>query len=167
MYGDHWIDTAELEGWCISIEKVVGGFLWLGFSETEPWKMLCISLDKITIFDCDSGTVTETDCAYDEDALFALCEDLNDEQITIAGQYGGSLPQTSPQGDKVTCERRNVFEYGKDLVRERVFFCAKEGTKHEIYEGYLPYIYGFSTDGNYFVFAQDAGLTVLKRKNQH
>ena len=167
MYGDHWIDTAELDGWCISIEKVVGGFLWLGFSETEPWKMLCISSDKTTIFDCDSGTVTETDCAYDEDALFALCEDLNDEQITIAGQYGGLLQQTSPQGDKVTCERRNVFEYGKDLVRERVFFCTKVGTKHEIYEGYLPYIYGFSTDGNYFVFAQDAGLTVLKRNNQH
>ena len=81
MYGDHWIDTAELDGWCISIEKVVGGFLWLGFSETEPWKMLCISSDKTTIFDCDSGTVTETDCAYDEDALFTLCEDLNDEQF--------------------------------------------------------------------------------------
>ena len=166
MYGTHWIDAEKLDGWGVSIEKVVGGFIWLGFSKAEPWKMLCISGDKTTIFDCESGNITKTDCAYDEDALFALCEDLKDDMIPIAGQYGGSLPQTSPQGDMVTNECRNVFEYGKELVRERVFFTSADGAKHEIYEGYTPYIYGFSYDGNYFVFAHDGGVTVLKRKNR-
>ena len=51
MYGKHWINTENLDGWDVSIEKVVGGFIWLGFSRDNPEKMLCISSDKATIFD--------------------------------------------------------------------------------------------------------------------
>lgn len=165
MYGKHWINIENLDGWDVSIEKVVGGFIWLGFSRDNPEKMLCISSDKATIFDCKKGTVTTTDCAYDEDELLAIAYDLNDE-IAIAGQYGGSLPSKSRHGDKVTSISREVFEYGKNLVRENVSFWTCDGTEHLIYSGYKPYIYGFSYDGNYFVFADDAGLTVLKRNTK-
>ena len=165
MYNNHWINAEGLKGWKISLEKVVGGFLWLGFSKIMPELMLCISSDKTTVFDCSSGTVTDTECEYDEDELIALCSDLKDEQVDIAGQYGGTLPKQSPQGDKVISESRKVFEYGKDLVREKVTFITKDGCEQEIYEGYTPYIYGFSNDGSYFVFADDAGLTILKRES--
>ncbi len=163
MYGNHWINVEELRDWDISIEKVVGGFIWLGFSKTEPELMLCISTDKSTIFNCKSGTIIKTVCEYDETEHIAICEDLKDNFVLLAGQYGGSLPQFTTQGEKIKTERNDVFEYGKNLVRERVFLCSVDGIEHEIYEGYVPYTYGFSDDGNYFVFADDGGVTVLKR----
>lgn len=79
----------NLNRWVVSIEKVVGGFLWLGFSKDDPKRMLCISSDKATIFDCARGTITTTDCDYDEDTLLAIANDLNGD-ISIAGQYGGT-----------------------------------------------------------------------------
>lgn len=164
MYGNHWIDAEGLDDWDFSIEKVVGGFIWLAFSEEEPWKMLCISADKSTVFDCKNGTVSQTECEFDENERIALCSDLRDDMLTISGQYGGALPQTAPRGERIESVKRSVFEYGKDLVREEVTFIAKDGRHQVIYEGYLPYIYGFSPDGNYFIFANDGGLTVLKRK---
>ena len=133
MYYEYGIDIKGLDDWEVSLVKVVGGFIWLGFSEQEPHKMLCISADKETIFDCEKGT-------------------------------GGELPHKTAQGEKLSSVKREEFKYGKTLVREEVTFTVKNGSSFLVYEGYAPYIYGFSPDGNYFVFATDGGLTVLKRK---
>lgn len=166
MYGEHWINIDGLNEWDVSIEKVVGGFIRLGFSRDNPERMLCISSDKATIFDCQKGTITTVECDYDEGELIAIVNGLN-EEISIAGQYGGSLPSESGYVEKVTSVTKDVFEYGMNLVRESVSFWTKKGTEQLIYDGYKPYIYGFSYDGNYFVFADDAGITVLKRNTSN
>lgn len=164
MYYEYGIDIKGLDDWEVSLVKVVGGFIWLGFSEQEPHKMLCISADKETIFDCEKGTVSPTKCVFDENERTAVCAELKDEIINICGQYGGELPHKTAQGEKLSSVKREEFKYGKTLVREEVTFTVKNGSSFLVYEGYAPYIYGFSPDGNYFVFATDGGLTVLKRK---
>lgn len=104
----------KIEGWKVIADFSVGGFEWLGFSKKMPNKLICISSQKTTLVDCENGKIESCDAVYDEEELLAICEQLPDEQIAIAGQYGA-------------------------------------------------YICGFSYDGNYFVLANDGGVTILKR----
>ena len=108
------------------------------------------------------GKVTPIDGDYDEVELVAMCEGY-DSPIPIAGQYGGSLPLYNGKDIRVTMAKDQSEEYPifNHLIGKRI---KKLGLK--FYKGYLPYIFGFSLDGQYYVHADDGGLTVLKR-NSH
>lgn len=44
-----------------------------------------------------------------------------------------------------------------------VTFISSQGKEIVIFWNYSAYICGFSYDGNYFVLADDGGVTVIKR----
>ncbi|HBA67921.1 MAG TPA: hypothetical protein DCZ40_00980 [Lachnospiraceae bacterium] len=152
-----WIDYNKLAGWELVKEVVVGGLEWVGFSKVNTRKLLCISSQKTTIIDCSSGEILECSCEYDEEATIAYCDELPNEGIRIAGYYGGKLPDNSVQGDSVNVNKENFIT--------TVLFSPAQGNKNMIFCNYGFYTCGFSYDGKYFVFAQDAGVTVLKRSN--
>ena len=145
----------RINGWKIIADFAVGGFEWLGFSKKQPNLMLCISSQNNTVLNCDNGAIEECEIVYDENELVAYCDLIPAEEIAIAGQYGGKLPLTSVQGDKV------FVQVPQENIQKIIFVSKKERT--EIYWNYNPYIYGFSPDGNYFVLADDGGITLLKR----
>ena len=86
---------SKMEGWELVKEIVVGGLEWVGFSKTDTGKLLCISSQKTTLIDCFSGEVLPCNCEYDEETRIAYCDELPDEEIGIAGYYGGQLPDRS------------------------------------------------------------------------
>ncbi len=152
-----WIDYKKLADWELVKEVVVGGLEWVGFSKINARKLLCISSQKTTIIDCFSGEIFECSCEYDEEAAIAYCDELPNEEISIAGYYGGKLPDSSVQEDSVSVNK-------EDLITT-VLFSSAQGNKSMIFRNYGFYTCGFSNDGKYFVFAQDAGVTVLRRSN--
>lgn len=85
----------KIEGWSIVANFSVGGFEWLGFSKEKTNKLICISSQKSTLVDCENGKIEECNVVYDEKEFLAICEQLPNEQIAIAGEYGGNLPATS------------------------------------------------------------------------
>ena len=97
-----WIDYSKMAGWKLVKEIAVGGLEWVGFSKTDTGKLLCISSQKTTLIDCFSGEVLPCNCEYDEETRIAYCDELPDEEIGIAGYYGGQLPDCSIQGDSVS-----------------------------------------------------------------
>lgn len=151
-----WINYTAMAGWKLVKEFVVGGLEWVGFSKINSGKLLCISSQKSTLTDCDSGETLRCNCEYDEQSLIAYCDELPDEEISIAGDYGGNLPDCSIQGDRV--------KVNKEDPKTTVIFSSAIGKKHVIFNDYGFYTCGFSHDGKYFVFAQDVGVTLLKKK---
>ena len=136
----------------------IGGFLYLAFLPDAYHKILCISSDYMSIIDSENGQVTPIDGDYDEVELVAMCEGY-DTPIPIAGQYGGKLPLDNGKDIRVTMDKDQSEEYPILTI----YWGKDEEAKSQIYKGYLPYIFGFSPDGRYYVHADDGGLTVLKK----
>ena len=161
-YKDFQAFTAEN---CQGYKKVynisIGGFLYLAFLPGAYYKILCISSEYMSIIDCENDQVTPVDGDYDETELVAMYEGC-DSPISIAGQYGGSLPLDNGEDIRVTMEKD---QSGKHPILT-IYWEENKETRTQIYKGYLPYIFGFSLDGQYYVHADDGGLTVLKR-NSH
>lgn len=134
-----------------------GGFQWLGFSKEQPNKMLCISSQKATILNCENGILEECNVEYDEMELIAICDKLLNEEISIAGQYGGELPLTTSRGEQV------IIQETEEHIMT-IFFVSARDAKRKVYWNYSAYICGFSYNGNYFVLADDGGILVMKRK---
>ncbi|ENI8885990.1 hypothetical protein ABZ111_002826 [Listeria monocytogenes] len=112
----------------------------------------------MSIIDSENGQVTPIDGDYDEVELVAMCEGC-DSPISIAGQYGGSLPLDNGEDIRVTMEKDQSGKYPILTI----FWEKDKETRVQIYKGYLPYIFGFSPDGEYYAYADDGGLTVLKK----
>lgn len=146
----------SIDGWEFVTSFSVGGFEWMGFSKESLNKMMIISSQKSTLLDCSTGKLENCIIEYDEEELIALCDKLPNEQILIAGQYGGKLPELTKQGEQVLIQEIN------EHIRS-VTFIFNQGQKIKIFESYGLYICGFSYDGNYFMMASDAGIIVLKR----
>ena len=136
----------------------IGGFLYLAFLPDAYHEILCISSDYMSIIDSENGQVTPIDGDYDEVELVAMCEGC-DSPISIAGQYGGSLPLDNGEDIRVTMEKDQSGKYPILTI----FWEKDKETRVQIYKGYLPYIFGFSPDGEYYAYADDGGLTVLKK----
>lgn len=155
----NYIETMEalkgIAGWEVVTSFSVGGFEWLSFSRKNPPKLLIISAQKTTLVDCDAGEIEDCVAEWDEYALLAYCDKLPDEELEIAGQYGGRLNNTSGQSESV-----NVEISSNNMVR--VLFISGGG-QTLIFEKYGFYTCGFSYNGNYFVLADDGGITILRR----
>ncbi len=151
-----WIDNSKIFGWEPVKEIVVGGLEWIGFSKIDTSKLLCISSQMTTLIDCFSGEIVQCDCDYDEEKWIAYCDKLPDEEVKIAGQYGGKLPDSSIYGEKIR------IVTNEDFVTTVIFSSAQEN-ENVIFKNYGFYTCGFSYDGKYFVFAQDAGISLLRR----
>lgn len=146
----------KMKGWEVTVHKTIGGLEWVGFSEKHPEKLLCISSQKITVLDCRNGDITESKAEYDEKNHVAVCTALPEEEITIAGQYGGKMQHVSIQGDRV------LIETSSEHVTT-VTFVPASGAGCVIFQNYGYYTCGFSYDGTYFMFAQDTGITIYRR----
>ena len=150
--------TENCRGYKKIYEISIGGFLYLAFLPNAHHKILCISSDYMSIIDSENGQVTPIDGDYDEVELVAMCEEY-DSPIPIAGQYGGNLPLDNGKDIRVTMDK----DQSEDYPILTIYWGKDEEAKSQIYKGYLPYIFGFSPDGRYYVHADDGGLTVLKQ----
>ena len=158
-YKDFQAFTAEnCRGYKKIFEISIGGFLYLAFLPDAYHKILCVSSYYMSIIDSENGQVTPIDGDYDEVELVAMCEGC-DSSISIAGQYGGSLPLDNGEDIRVTMEKDQSGKYPILTI----FWEKDKETRVQIYKGYLPYIFGFSPDGEYYAYADDGGLTVLKK----
>lgn len=146
----------HIDGWKFVTSFSVGGFEWLGFSKKISNKMIIISSQKTTILDCDNGKIENCMIDYDEEELIAIRDKLPDEQILIAGEYGGNLPDTTNKGERVLIQKTK--EYITTIT-----FIPGQSDEIKVYENYGAYICGFSYDGKYFVIANDGGIIVIKR----
>ena len=160
-YKDFQAFTAEnCQGYKKVSEISIGGFLYLAFLPGDYQKILCISSEYMSIIDSEKGQVTPIDGDYDEIELVAMCE-VYDSPIPIAGQYGGNLPLYNGKDIRVTMAKDQSEEYPILTI----YWEENKETRTQIYQGYLPYIFGFSPDGKYYVHADDGGLIVLKRNS--
>ena len=122
----------------------------------RKFQIIIISSQKTTILDCDNGKIENCMIDYDEEELIAICDKLPDEQILIAGEYGGNLPDTTNKGERVLIQKTK--EYITTIT-----FIPGQSDEIKVYENYGAYICGFSYDGKYFVIANDGGIIVIKR----
>ncbi len=154
----------KLNEWEFIDSFSVGGFEYMGFSRSDPKKLIVISSQRETMFDCGDGSITDIDVEYDEEELFALTDALPNENIPIAGAYGGEMPQETPKGERVTSTYHGEHIIsGKTLRLQRIVLVDRFGLETTIYDNYPSYVFGFSPDGNSFALADDGGISVLRR----
>lgn len=149
----------EIKDWKIIADFAVGGLEWIGFSHKKPELLFVISSQKNTVMNCKTGRIIECDLEYDEEEMIAYTDQVEDEAIPLAGQYGGKLKIKTNQGEQIKIEKTNT----KNVFR--LTFFTKKNEKIKIFENYGLYTYGFSNDDNYFVISSDSGITVMKRNS--
>lgn len=149
----------EIKDWKIIADFAVGGLEWIGFSHKKPELLFVISSQKNTVMNCKTGRIIECDLEYDEEEMIAYTDQVEDEVISLAGQYGGKLKIKTNQGEQIKIEKTNT----KNVFR--LTFLTKNNEKIKIFENYGLYTYGFSNDDNYFVISSDSGITVMKRNS--
>ena len=149
----------EIKDWKIIADFAVGGLEWIGFSHKKPELLFIISSQKNTVMNCKTGRIIECDLEYDEEEMIAYTDQVEDEAIPLAGQYGGKLKIKTNQGEQIKIEKTNT----KNVFR--LTFLTKNNEKIKIFENYGLYTYGFSNDDNYFVISSDSGITVMKRNS--
>lgn len=152
----------KLVGWSQTAEFTVGGLMYIGFSKKQPNKLLCISSQYISVVDCDTGQIKECDGDYDEEGYTAMSSELPDEVIPIYGEYGGQPLLNTDKGETISILKQEEIYGNKTVIRVTVTFNTPD-TAIDIHNNYGFYTCAFSPCGNYFVFSQDAGITILKR----
>ncbi|MBP3609515.1 MAG: hypothetical protein J6J42_04160 [Lachnospiraceae bacterium] len=153
----------KMDKWEKTAEHSVGGFLWLGFSRQQTNKLICISSEYTSVMDCDTGEIKECDADYDEEKYIAVCDCFPTEVIDIYGQYGGYPVLETPQGESISIQTQEELYAGKIVKRYKIQVSTPDSVV-ELYNNYGYYVCSFSVCGNYFVLADDAGITVRKRK---
>lgn len=158
---------ARIKGWSMVTSFSVGGFLYFGFSSKYPDKILIVSSQKDTILDCGTGMLHDCEAEIDEENHIAFCDLLADDFFKIYGQYGGDISQQTKEGESVFFKILGSHKVGdKELQIQQVSFVDRNKEHVVIHRGYLIYTCGFTLDGNYFVFADDGGIFVLKRQTK-
>ena len=156
----------NLNEWKLVGSFSVGGFEYMGFSNIDSNKLIIISSQRETIFDCEDGSITDIDVIFDEKEFVAVTEVLPDECIQIAGTYGGQMPHKTLQGERVEVSYHDKhIVSGKELQLQQIVFVDRFGTEKIIYDNYPSYVCGFSYDGNSFALADDGGVYILRRIN--
>ena len=57
---------------------------------------------------CKTGRIIECDLEYDEEEMIAYTDQVEDEVIPLAGQYGGKLKIKTNQGEQIKIEKTNT-----------------------------------------------------------
>ena len=156
----------KLKEWNLIGSFSVGGFEYMGFSNNNSNKLIIISSQRKTIFDCEDGSITDIDAEFDEKELVAITDILPDEYIPIAGVYGGQMSHKTLQGERVEISYHDKhIVSGKELQLQQIVFVDRFGAENIIYDNYPSYVCGFSSDGNSFALADDGGVYILRRIN--
>ncbi|MFC3927335.1 hypothetical protein ACVR05_05265 [Streptococcus caprae] len=148
------------QGYHTIFQRGIGGFLYLGFLPDGD-RLLCISSQYLSLINLLTGEVREIDGDYDEESLLAYGEGMA-QTIDIVGQTSGALPLTNQAEVTVSASIDRTGPYPICSI----FWQKAEQPPYLIFESYLPYVYGFSPDGRYYVHADDGGLTVLRKKEE-
>ena len=151
------------KGWKRS-DIVVGGLEYIGFSELQPGKLICISSQHCSVIDCETRAIAYHDIAYDELELTAVTDVLPGEIMLLSGIGGGGLRRFSPQGDALMAA---APEYPKVQIifqpeRKSCFLDPKACSI--IFEDYEIRAYVFSRCGNYIVAACSGGVSIFARQ---
>ena len=156
----------SIKGWEFVDSFSVGGFEYMGFSNNNSNKLIIISSQRNTIFDCVDGSITDIDAEFDEKEFVAITDMLPDEYIPIAGAYGGQMSHKTSQGERVEISYHDKhIASGKELQSQQIEFVDRFGAENIIYDNYPSYVCGFSYDGNSFALADDGGVYILRRVN--
>lgn len=141
----------------------VGGLMYVGFSEVQTEKLICISSQAQCVINCETMQKTYCDENYDENDLIACAEELGDEIIKIAGDMGGGLRTHLKEGTSL----QKISPY---WPKKQIIFCSDFQSPYispdkcyNIFEDYEIKAYGFSKCGKYFVIATASDLTIYRR----
>ena len=141
----------------------VGGLMYVGFSEIQSEKLICISSQGQSVINCKTLQENYCDENYDENDLIACAEELGDEIIKIAGDMGGGLRTGSKEGNSL----QKIAPY---WPKEQIIFCPNYQSLYiapdqcwNVFDDYGIKAYGFSKCGKYFVIATSSDLTIYKR----
>ena len=157
----------NLNSWEFVDSFSVGGFEYMGFGGADNKKLIIISSQRETVFDCEDKSLIEISAAIDENEYVAMCDLFPDEIIPIASYWGGSLPHETSEGDRVEISYYgdHVTEYGKELRFQKIYLTDSMGNRDLIYDNYPCYVCGFSRDGRYFALADDGGVVIIRRRS--
>lgn len=148
------------------LDITVGGLLYIGFSEIQTNKLICISSQKETLIDCDTGKISSGGIEYDESDLIACAEELGEEVVHLAGICGGGLRRCG-YGDSLDLTAMQYPESQLIYSSSWKSFWMDPEDSSIIYEGYEIRAYGFSRCGRYIAVADSGELLVLrKRENE-
>lgn len=141
----------------------VGGLMYVGFSEMQTEKLICISSQGQSVINCKTLQKNYYDENYDENDLVAYAEDLGDEIIKIAGDMGGGLRTGSKEGNSL----QKIAPY---WPKEQIIFCPNYQSLYiapdqcwNVFDDYGIKAYGFSKCGIYFIIATSSDLTIYKK----
>lgn len=142
----------------------VGGIEYIGFSEIQTEKLICISSQEQSMIDCKTKEIVFGEVNYDEQNLIAVSDMLEDEVIRLAGIGGGGLRYFAPNGD-------NLIEVAPYYPKRQVIFAPSYKSCFftpiecsSIFEDYELRAFGFSKCGNYMVAASASDLSIFERK---
>ena len=144
----------------------IGGLMYIGFSNVQTEKLICISSQAQSVINCKTMQKTFYDINYDENELVACVEELGDEIIKIAGDLGGGLRIFSKEGI-------SLQKISPNWPKEQIIFCPNFQSPYSapdkccnVFEDYGIKAYGFSKCGKYFVIATASDLTIYKGMEQ-
>lgn len=153
-------------GWeCSSF--AVGGLMYVGFSEIQTEKLICISSQGQSIINCETLKKTYCNKNFDEDNLIAYAEELGEEPIKIAGEGGGGLRHYSNDGNIL--DQIAPF-WPKEQIVFMPHFHSWYRTPNEcqlVFDDYEIKAYGFNKCGEYFVTATSSDLTIFRKLIEH
>ena len=149
-------------GWS-RFDMCIGSLMYVGFSEIQTEKLMCISSQEQSVIDCRTGKVVFEEESYDEHNLIAISESLGGEVVHIAGLGGGGLRHYAPNGDIMDSI---APYYPKEQVvympEYKSCFLSPEECRI-IFDDYELRTFGFSKCGNYMVIASASDLSVFRR----
>ena len=153
------------EGWRRA-DIAVGGLEYIGFSELQPKKMVCISSQSSSIIDCDSRAISFQDISVDELELTAVTDALPGETIRLAGIGGGGLRHMNAEGDQLTVAAPD-YPKVQIIYQPQYKSCFLEPKMCSvIFEEYEMRAFGFSKCGNYIIVACSGGVTIFARQQE-
>lgn len=151
------------KGWKRS-DIVVGGLEYIGLSELQPRKLICISSQHCSVIDCDTRAIAYHDIIYDELELTAVTESLPGETIRLSGIGGGGLRHYSPKGDALIAAAPEYPKVQIIFQPEHKSCFLEPAACSIIFEDYEIRAYGFSRCGNYIIAACSGGVTIFARQ---
>lgn len=144
----------------------VGGLMYVGFSEIQTERLVCISSQGQSLIDCSTGAKVYVGEHYEEGSLLAYSDGLGDEAVRIAGEGGGGLRTFSGEGNLL---ERIAPAWPSEQIVFAPNYCSWTRSPRDcriVYDDAgitVVRAYGFSKCGNYFVIASSSDLTIYRK----